>query len=395
MRKNGVNRNLTELDGGVCAPSGFYATAVCSDLLCDKSNSPDLALISSKKRCETAYLPARVGNVGSFVSLTQKHVRTSLSSAVLINSGVALGYGERADILAEKISRVFATALKIDRNEIIMISTGKYGVALELDRFETGAKAVSTSMVENSSEDFESFTKNIGKEFAYTFEIGDVVCKIGALFCMGNGVQSNFCVITTDVDISSEMLQKALKATANEHFYMLGGIVNTPNDCICALASGDAKNWKITENDSDYQKFSYALSVVAERICESVITEHGNGFLCRVIGAKSKNSAREIAKTVVESSKIKKMLAGSRLPTQQAIALALGGDEKVDFEKLNVVFRSPDLEIVAFEENKETVVEKKVEERLFAGGKIEIIIRLGTGNYTATAYGDFSDYIRA
>ena len=118
MRKNGVDRKLTEIDGGVCAPSGFSATAVRCDFLRDDSNIPDFALITAKKRCATAYLPTRAKNESSFVSLTQKHVRTSLSSAILINSGIACNYGEQADDLAEKVSRLYAKTLKIDRNKL-------------------------------------------------------------------------------------------------------------------------------------------------------------------------------------------------------------------------------------------------------------------------------------
>ena len=270
-----------------------------------------------------------------------------------------------------------------------MASTGKYG-RLELFCFEKGANSV-VSTVEN----FEKFVKANGRQFAFSFQLGDITCRIGALCCLGDGVQSNICIFTTDVDISAEMLQKALKTVVCEYFYMLDGWSDTPNDCMCALASGKANNWKITENGSDYKKFSYALSMVAKQICQSLITEKGNGFVCTVIGAKSKNSAREIAKTVVKSPQIKNKLVQKRAPTQNVVSAIVGSNETVNIEKLNVLFRLADLEIVTFEENKETQLGKTVENRLFAGKMLQIIVDLKEGNYTATAYGNYADYIRA
>ncbi len=391
MRKNGVNRELVEIDGGVCAPSGFYANAVRCDFLQDGADNPDFALILAKKRYATAYLSTESANVGSFARLSQKHVEKSLSSAVIIQSGIACGYGEKEDDLAEKVSRLFAPTLKIDRNEIILASMGQYGKKLDIAPFEFAAKNIVTGLG-NTAENSFSVAKTLagkGKQASYSFQIGDVTCKIGAVFS-GSIDGALVCVLTTDVNVSPEMLQKALKAVANEHFYMLGGRVATPNDCICAMASGEANNWKITENNSDYQKFFYALNSISERICKRILQDEGEVFTSKVLGAKSKNTAREIAKSVASSLHIQKSFSNGRLDTQQVLSVILGGMEKISLQKLSIAFSSSNVELVTYEDNVETPVAPETEKRFFFGEKPQIIIDLKEGNYSAVVYGNFN-----
>lgn len=390
MRKNAVNRELISIDGGVCAPSGFYTNAVHCGVLQNDEKSPDFAVILAKKRLETAYIHTDIPNVSAFATLSQKHTRTSKASAILIQGGGACGYDETADDLAEKVSRLFANTLKIDRNEIILISTGEYGREVELSTFESAAKHILVGL-DSSNEKSLRTAQVLGggraKQLAFSFQIGDVACKIGGIFCGGfSGNEPTVCVLTTDVDISSQMLQKALKAIVNEYFHMLGGRISTPNDCICILASGGAKNWKITENNSDYQKFINALSCVAEKICEEVMGE--NGFLCKVVGAKSKNAARGIAKAVASSLSVRKSFLHKRLCTQAVLSAVIGSGEKVPLHKVSVSYKTFLAELITFEDNREIHVTDEVEKSFFSNGKIEVNIDLKEGNYTATSYGE-------
>ena len=396
MRKNGINRALIEIDGGVCAPSGFTASAIRCNFLHDGANHPDFALILGKKRYATAYLSPESVNMSSFAKLSQKHVEKSLSSAVIIQSGVACGYGEKEDVLAEKVTRLFAPALKIDRNEMLLASIGQYGKELELTPFEIAAKNIVAGLG-NATENSLAVAKTLegnGKQVSYSFEIGDVTCKIGAVFS-GSIDGALICVLTTDVSISSEMLQKALKAVANEQFYMLGGRVPTPNDCICAMASGEANNWKITENNSDYQKFFYALNSVSERICRIILQASGEIFTCKVLGVKSKNSAREIAKAVVSATSIQKSLSNGHLDTQKVLSVVLGGMEKIALHKVSIAFSSSNMEVVTFEDNLEMPIAPETEKHFFFGENLQIIIHANEGNYSSIAYGNFDAPIRA
>ena len=51
MRKNGINRELRPIDGGVCAPEGYKANAVSCGIRED--GGLDFAMILSERRCCT------------------------------------------------------------------------------------------------------------------------------------------------------------------------------------------------------------------------------------------------------------------------------------------------------------------------------------------------------
>ncbi len=392
MRKNGVNRELTPIDGGICAPCGFYA----SDVYCANvgEEKPSFAVVLAEKRCETAYLPSLSTNVSAFVSLSQIHTQKCLSSAVLVYNVAASTQGEKEDDLAEKISRFYAPALKIDRNELLLVSTGEYGKKLELSTFENVAKTILKNKgikEQNSLAVAKVLDENNANQLAFSFELGDIVCKIGAVFCGGiDETKPLVCMLTTDVDICSKLLQKALKAAFMDGFNMLGGRIDTPNDCVFALASKRAGNWRISENNSDYQKFAYALNEVVKRICERMAKAKGKVLSCKVLGAKSKVSAREISKAVVSSSIVKDSLEKRNMDTQAVIALTLSCNEKVAMDKLSISYSAGDLEIVAFEDNREIAIAENITETLFGNEKLEIIINLNEGNYSASAIGSFA-----
>lgn len=388
MRKNGINRELTLIDGGVCAPCGFYATDVC----CDGEESSSFGIVLADKRCERAYLPTLSANISAFVSLSQTHTQKSLSSGVVFYNGGACTQGEKQDDFAERASRLLANALKIDRNELILVSLGKYGKKLELSTFENASNKIKNKGVKdkNSLSVAKVLSKDRINQMAFSFQIGDVECKIGAIFCGGvDNLQPLVCMLTTDVDISSQMLQKALKAAFSDGFYMFGGRMDTPNDCVFALANGCAGNWKITENNSDYQKFSFALCEAVKKICKNMLETSGEIISCQVYGAKSKSAARDIAKAVVSSSIIKTAFHRKKLDTQAVLAAVLSGAERVSVDKLSIVFCSTDLEIVTFEDDREILLSAETEKTFFEKEKREIIVKLNEGNYSASAYGSF------
>lgn len=396
MRKNGVNRELTEIDGGVCAPSGFYATAIRCGFSKVASDNEDLGLIWTKRRFPAAFVSTDTANVGACVALSQKHVRSGMASAVIINGGVANGYGEEADQLAENVSRIFANRLKTDRNDFILITAGDLGEKLDIGQFENGADTLA-KVVKGMPSDSLAVARVItgrvdARHLACSFQIGDIACKIGAVFSgylpTDNAVETLRCVLTTDVNISSEMLQKALKTAANEHFYALGGAVYSPNDCVCIMASGAAENWKITENNGDYQKFVHALCSFADKICRKIARDgQGKSFVCKVIGAKSKNVARETAKMMTTALPIRSAVAKRKVSIQALLNVILGGAEKIPYDKLSITLRSTLGTFVAYEEKQVQPVLREVEEYIFSGNEIELVIDLKDGNYSAVAYG--------
>ena len=131
MRKNGVNRKLQEISGGVCAPRGFKANGVHCGISADFTKK-DLAIVVADRRCPTAAVFSENSMQSAPAQISKKHLKNGLARAILINSGVANVFLPNGGWLTEKICRILASCSDIDVNDTLIASTGKVGEPLTL-----------------------------------------------------------------------------------------------------------------------------------------------------------------------------------------------------------------------------------------------------------------------
>ncbi len=146
------------------------------------------------------------------------------------------------------------------------------------------------------------------KEVAVSVEIGGKTVTVGGM-CKGSGmIHPNMCTmlsfLTTDADISKEMLQEALSEVVRDTYNMVSvdGDTST-NDTVLLLANGLAGNPVINKKDGDYQKFLEALYEV-NTILAKKIAGDGEGatalFEVKITGAQSREQAAALAKSVID-----------------------------------------------------------------------------------------------
>ena len=70
MRKNGINRKLRPIEGGICAPEGYKANAVSCGIR--ENGGLDFAMILSEKRCAVACVYASGNTLGGPVKVSKK-----------------------------------------------------------------------------------------------------------------------------------------------------------------------------------------------------------------------------------------------------------------------------------------------------------------------------------
>ena len=142
--------------------------------------------------------------------------------------------------------------------------------------------------------------------------------------------------ITTDVNISSEMLQKALDEVVQVTYNCLtiDGDMST-NDMVSVMANGFAGNSPITAEGKEYEIVKQALYIVMLQITK-MLAKDGEGatkFLeCQVKGAPSLELAVQIAKSVAGSTLLKCAIFGADANWGR-VACAVGytpGDFEVD-----------------------------------------------------------------
>ena len=169
--------------------------------------------------------------------------------------------------------------------------------------------------------------------------------------CKGAGMihphmATMLCFITSDAVIDKKTLQKMTSDIVEDSFNMISvdGDTST-NDTVLVLANGEAGNEKITEGCKDYDTFYEALSYVLTELSK-MIAGDGEGCTClfevQVKGAKDKEQAKILAKSIVTSNLTKAAIFGHDANWGRILcALGYAG---VDFDpvKVDISLKSAD-----------------------------------------------------
>ena len=150
--------------------------------------------------------------------------------------------------------------------------------------------------------------------------------------------------VTTDVNISKELLLEALRQDVQDTYNMVSvdGDTST-NDTVLLLANGMAGNPEITEKNKDYQTFCEALNYVNTTLAKKIAGD-GEGatalFEVKVIGAKSKEQAVVLSKSVVTSSLTKAAIYGHDANWGRILCAMGYSGADFDPEKVDLYFES-------------------------------------------------------
>ncbi len=396
MRKNGVNKELRKIDGGVCAPKGFRSNGVCVGIA--HGEKRDLALVACDKRYPTAYVCNRIGKCGAPVAVTEKHLKRSggYAQAVVINSGIANVFVKNGEALAESVCELVGERLQVSKEDVLIASTGKMDSILSLEPFKKNVDALccgleSESIRSDYAAEAIASENETPKQLAFEFDLGDYPCRIGAIFKGNARVCPNMAtflaVITTDVDISPKMLQQALSSATKDVFNLMetDGL-SSPNDSVFIMASGRAGNYKISTADCEYKKFLYSLEEVSLKICQQIITDGGMGFFsCNISGAKSKQIARVASRSAV--SLLAKQLSSERgIQAEDMLYAIFAACPQSDLSTATVLVKEEYGNISLLDEGKPLSVSPEQLAKCFSGRETEIFIDLGEGNFASSAY---------
>ena len=388
LRKNGINRPLEPIEGGVCAPCGFSAWG-----------RENLALIVGEKRFPAAAVFSQSATLGAPACVSKRHVKSGYAQAVFINSGKANVFQEGGEEQAKEICVELARLLRCDFREVLIASTGMVTqsfsnaeILANLGALISGLGVSHTHSVLASRAIMT--TDKTPKQISFAFSVGDYRCKLGGIYKGGARVCPNMattlCFLTTDVNITPQMLQKALSAAVNETLNMLDiDGVSSPNDTVCILSSGKAGNYLISEPDSEYDKFFRALKDALVAVCEGLIKEDENNspLYCRVSGAKSKRLARELAKSVVGSFAIKRDLIAKTVQAETLLYTLFQAKDPIKTDKLDVFLETCDKEFALVSAGRVLSLSQTVLSEVFESDAFRFRIELNEGNYGATAFG--------
>ena len=314
---------MKKIVGGVTAPKGFEAAAAEANI--KYKNRTDMALIYSEAPCKTAGVFTKNIVKAAPVKWDQKIVKEEQEvNAVIINSGIAnAGTGEEGMQYCVETAKKAANILGISQQAVLVGSTGVIGMQLPIEKIKQGIemlvkeKAATIEAGEFAAKAIMT-TDTCKKEIAISFEIEGKKVTVGGMAKGSGMIHPDMCTmlafITTDAAITQAALTQALKEDVEDTYNMISvdGDTST-NDTVLVLANGQAENKLIDVQTEEYKAFAEALHTVNETLAKMVAGD-GEGatalFEVKVVGAKSKEQAVKISKSVVASSLTKTAIAG-------------------------------------------------------------------------------------
>lgn len=393
-------------DGGVTAPKGFTANGIHCGIRKSKDKK-DLALIFCEKECDTAAVYTQNLVCGAPITVTKNNISDGKARAVVCNSGIANTCNADGIEKAEGMCEITANALGISKSDIIVASTGVIGQPLDLEPVKNGIGKLVSGLNKNGSDSAANAimtTDTVKKEFACEFTLGGKLCHIGAISKGSGMIHPNMATmlafITTDANISSEMLKSSLLEVVADSFNMLSvdGDTST-NDTVAILASGLCENERITEKNDDYRTFTLALSSICEKLVK-LMAKDGEGATklveCVVTGASDVKTAKTCAKAVICSSLVKAAMFGSDANWGRILcALGYSGVD-IDVHRVDVKFSSDGGEIEVCKDGSGIDFSEELAKKVLSCDEVYILVDLKSGASCATAYGcDLTyDYVK-
>ena len=397
---------MKRMEGGVCAAKGYRASGVHCGIRHNKTKR-DIALICSDIPANAAAVYTTNLVKGAPLTVTKQHISNGVAQAIVCNSGNANTCNANGIELAERISEMLASELKIKAEDVVVASTGVIGQPLPIEPFERGipqlAKELSAEGGEAAAEAILT-TDTAKKEIAVEFTLGGKTCRLGGIAKGSGMIHPNMATmlvfLTTDAAISAEMLQKAISGDVKNTFNMLSvdGDTST-NDMAVILANGMAGNAPITAEGEDFTTFMEALNTVTVALCRAIAAD-GEGATklleCKVTGAKDEACAKKIAKSVICSSLVKSAMFGADANWGRVLcAIGYSGAE-VDVWKVDVRFSSAKGEILVCKNGASVPFSEEKAKEILLESEIDILVDLGDGEACASAWGcDLTyDYVK-
>ncbi|MBQ7699708.1 MAG: bifunctional glutamate N-acetyltransferase/amino-acid acetyltransferase ArgJ [Clostridia bacterium] len=397
---------MKTVNGGICAAKGFTASGVHCGIRHNKIKK-DLSLIYSEVPAAAAAVYTTNLVKGAPLTVTENHLSNGYAQAVICNSGNANTCNSNGIEIAEQTCSLLASELGIKADDIVVASTGVIGQKMSIEPFEKGIKPLVKALSKDGCDDAAEgimTTDTVKKEIAVEFEIGGVPCKIGGIAKGSGMIHPNMATmlvfITSDVDISPEILQYALSADIQNTFNMLSidGDTST-NDMVAVLANGMANNKKITDKDEDFKIFMAALNTVTVTLCR-MIAGDGEGATklleCSVSGAKTLTDAKTVAKSVVCSSLLKAAMFGADANWGRVLCAIGYSGADVDVNKIDVYFESKAGKIKVCENGSGVDFSEDDAKKILTESEIDIIVNLNDGDNSSKAWGcDLTyDYVK-
>ncbi|KJY47087.1 MULTISPECIES: bifunctional glutamate N-acetyltransferase/amino-acid acetyltransferase ArgJ [unclassified Streptomyces] len=295
----------------VTAARGFTAAGIAAGI--KQNGNRDLALVvNTGPRCAAAGVFTSNRVQAAPVQWSRQILADGRIRAVVLNSG-----GANACTGPQGFQDTYATAEKaaerlgLDAADVAVCSTGLIGVPLPMDRILAGVESAVTRLSESGGEDAAvavMTTDTVHKTAAVTrgaWTVGGMAKGAGML---APGLATMLVVLTTDADLDSAALDRALRDATRSTFDRVDsdGCMST-NDTVLLLSSGSS------EVTPDHAEFAEAVHTVCADLARQLIGDAEGAskeIRIEVVGAASEDDAVEVGRSVARNNLLKCAIHG-------------------------------------------------------------------------------------
>jgi glutamate N-acetyltransferase/amino-acid N-acetyltransferase len=301
----------------VTAAQGFTAAGIAAGI--KENGNPDLALVvNNGPRLAAAGVFTSNRVKAAPVLWSEQVLRGGKVSAVILNSGGAnactgpKGFQD-THATAEKV----ADTLGLNAAEVAVASTGLIGLLLPMDKLLPGVETAAGQLSEHGGEKAAIAIKTTdsvhktavvtkgGKDGKAGWTVGGMAKGAGML---APGLATMLVVLTTDADVESDVLDKALRAATRTTFDRVDsdGCMST-NDTVLLLASG------ASQVTPEYEEFAEAVRAVCDDLGQQLIRDAegaSKDIKVEVVNAASEDEAVEVGRSIARNNLLKCAIHG-------------------------------------------------------------------------------------
>ncbi len=396
------------INGGVTAAQGFEAAGVYAGI---KKKRKDMALVYSKVPAIAAGTFTTNVVKAAPVKWDMKLIQSGKPmQAVILNSGVANACtGVLGDENNEAMAEAMAKELGIATDTILTCSTGVIGKLLPMEVIVKGTQLLKQALSDTIDAGHEAAqaimtTDTISKECAVTIEIDGKTVTVGGMSKGSGMIHPNMAtmlgVVTTDLAISKELLQKAVSEDVKKSFNMISVDRDTStNDTLLVLANGLAQNQEITTVGLEYELFCEALNYVTTTLAKMMAGD-GEGaqklLEAKIIRATTYEQAVSLSKSIITSNLVKTAVFGNDANWGRIFcAMGYAGVE-FDPDIVDLYIESEEGKLKLVENGMATDYSEEIATKILSGKEVTAIADMKAGEATATAWGcDLTyDYVK-
>lgn len=371
-------------------PKGFLASGVNCGV---RRYRPDIGLLIS----EIPAVAAGVFTLNEAKAAPVKYSQALLPAenvrAIVTNSGQA-NAATGAEGTEKNLMMVSAVAKQLgcDLNQVLVASTGKIGVQLEIEKIVPSVP----ELVQRANDTAESFatailtTDLVPKSVTTALELSTGTIRITGIAKGSGMIHPNMATmlgyILTDAQIEKDFADQLLKKTTNVSFNMISvdGDSST-NDCSFFMANGASGVKLVT--DKDIHKFEAAVEKISIFLAKSIAAD-GEGATklieVEIKGSDNLDLARKAARGVTLSPLIKTAVHGED-PNWGRILARLGAEQVPgpQLEKMTLKLQG----LLLFEKGQPVDFNRDEMKILLKNADVKIVIDLKSGPFSATAWG--------